>query len=110
MYSSALLLAPVFRVVPCCSVLFLQHTVPTICERDGASVWEGNAIMRYLCHKHPAAGPFYPTSQQQQQQHLVDLAMDWRNRCLFLLPEYPFTYLPLLCDLLRLGAQQTALW
>jgi glutathione S-transferase len=48
------------------------HSVPTFKDADGTTMWEGNAIMRFLCRKYPSAEKFYPVDPH------VDLALDWR--------------------------------
>lgn len=48
--------------------------IPVI-EDDGFVLWESNAIMRYLCAKHPKA-PFWPTDPQIRAS--ADRWMDWQ--------------------------------
>ena len=48
--------------------------IPVI-EDDGFVLWESNAIMRYLCAKHPKA-PFYPADLQARAS--ADRWMDWQ--------------------------------
>ena len=48
--------------------------IPVI-EDDGFVLWESNAIMRYLCAKHPKA-PFYPVDLQARAS--ADRWMDWQ--------------------------------
>ena len=48
--------------------------IPVI-DDDGFILWESNAIMRYLCAKHPKA-PFYPTDLKMRAS--ADRWMDWQ--------------------------------
>jgi glutathione S-transferase len=48
--------------------------IPVI-DDDGFILWESNAIVRYLCAKHPKA-PFYP--QNLQLRASADRWMDWQ--------------------------------
>jgi glutathione S-transferase len=48
--------------------------VPLI-DDDGFVLWESNAIVRYLCNKHPKA-PFWPDSPQLRAS--ADRWMDWQ--------------------------------
>jgi glutathione S-transferase len=48
--------------------------IPVI-DDDGFILWESNAIMRYLCSKHPKA-PFWPESPQMRAS--ADRWMDWQ--------------------------------
>ena len=48
--------------------------IPVI-EDDGFVLWESNAIVRYLCAKHPVA-PFYPADLQTRAS--ADRWMDWQ--------------------------------
>ncbi|KAJ9467996.1 Inactive glutathione S-transferase D3 [Diplonema papillatum] len=57
------------------------HTVPLIRDADGTCVWEGNAIMRYLCSKYAPALKFYP-SDVCLRAH-CEMALDWRQTTLY---------------------------
>ncbi len=48
--------------------------IPVI-DDDGFILWESNAIMRYLCNKHPKA-PFWPENPQTRAS--ADRWMDWQ--------------------------------
>ena len=48
--------------------------IPVI-DDDGFILWESNAILRYLCAKHPKA-PFWPTDPQLRAS--ADRWMDWQ--------------------------------
>jgi glutathione S-transferase len=52
--------------------------IPVI-EDDGFVLWESNAIVRYLCSKHPNA-PFYPSDLKVRAQ--ADRWMEWQSTTL----------------------------
>jgi glutathione S-transferase len=55
-----------------------QHQVPTFKETDGTSVWESNAIIRYLCNKYAdKSASLYPTDAATRGR--VEMALDWRQ-------------------------------
>ena len=49
--------------------------VPTIEEEDGWTLWESNAICRYLCNTHDAAGGLYPKAPRLRAE--TERWMDW---------------------------------
>jgi glutathione S-transferase len=55
-----------------------MHTVPTLRDADGTTMWESQTILRYLCNKYPEqAGKFYPNDPAVRAR--IDNACDWRN-------------------------------
>ena len=56
------------------------HTVPTL-KDDDFSVWESNAIVRYLVNKFDSAKKFYP-SDSAMRTH-CDIALEWRQNALY---------------------------
>ncbi|KAJ9465933.1 Glutathione S-transferase 1 [Diplonema papillatum] len=56
------------------------HCVPTL--KDGeTSLWESNAIMRYICTKYDGAKKFYPSDPKARG--ICDLVLDWRQTTLY---------------------------
>jgi len=53
--------------------------VPVL-EDDGFTLFESNAILRYLCNAHAPASPLYP--QQPQSRGLVDAWLDFQQTAL----------------------------
>jgi glutathione S-transferase len=49
--------------------------VPTLQEDDGWSVWESNAIARYLCNAHAPDSTLYPAAPRPRAE--VETWMDW---------------------------------
>ncbi len=49
--------------------------VPTLQEDDGWSVWESNAIARYLCNAYAPDSPLYPSDPRARAE--VETWMDW---------------------------------
>ena len=54
--------------------------VPTIEEEDGFTLWESNAILRYLCAKHAPDSPLWP--QDLRERANVDRWMDYQQTAL----------------------------
>lgn len=50
--------------------------VPTIEEPDGFTLWESNAILRYLARSRAAGHPIYPAAPREAAD--VDRWMDWQ--------------------------------
>ena len=67
-------------------------TVPTLMD-ESFSLWESNAVLRYLAAKHYSS--FYPTSLQQRAH--VDKWLDWQ------LGTLSPTFRPLYVDIVRNG-------
>jgi glutathione S-transferase len=53
-----------------------KHTVPTLLTDYGFSLWESNAIMRFLCYENELE-KYYPS--QPRVRARIDLALDWRH-------------------------------
>lgn len=49
--------------------------VPTLEEEDGWSLWESNAIARYLCNQYAPSGSLYPAEPHARAK--VETWMDW---------------------------------
>ena len=49
--------------------------VPTISEADGFSLWESNAIMRYICASRVTGTPLYPTEPRARADGLLVYAV-----------------------------------
>jgi glutathione S-transferase len=50
-------------------------TVPTLVMPHGFTLWESNAILRYLCRTQPGGNVFYPESPEARAD--VERWMDW---------------------------------
>jgi glutathione S-transferase len=50
--------------------------VPTLAEADGFSLWESNAILRYLCNTRAPGHAIYPTAPRARAD--VERWMDWQ--------------------------------
>jgi len=50
--------------------------VPTIEEPDGFTLWESNAILRYLAATRPGGGALWPEAPRERA--LIDRWMDWQ--------------------------------
>jgi glutathione S-transferase len=51
-------------------------TVPTLVMPNGFSLWESNAILRYLCRTQPGGNAFYPEAPEARAD--VERWMDWQ--------------------------------
>lgn len=51
-------------------------TVPTLVMPNGWSLWESNAILRYLCRTQPGGNAFYPEAPEARAD--VERWMDWQ--------------------------------
>lgn len=53
--------------------------VPTL-QEDGFTLWESNAILRYLCQAHAPSSPLWP--QEPRARANIDRWMDWQQTTL----------------------------
>lgn len=51
-------------------------TVPTLVMPSGFTLWESNAILRYLCRTQPGGNAFYPEAPEARAD--VERWMDWQ--------------------------------
>ncbi|XP_054162102.1 uncharacterized protein LOC128960059 [Oppia nitens] len=52
-----------------------RHTIPTLVDSNGVSVWESRAIARYLCNKYAPNSSLYPS--EPAKRALVDQVLDF---------------------------------
>ena len=57
-----------------------NSVVPTLEEEDGFTLWESNAILRYLASIHADGAPIWPAAAQARAN--VDRWMDWQQTIL----------------------------
>ena len=54
-----------------------NSVIPTLEEADGFTLWESNAILRYLAAAHAGGGPIWPDGLQARAN--IDRWMDWQQ-------------------------------
>ena len=57
-----------------------NSVVPTLQEADGFTLWESNAILRYLAARHADGAPIWPADERARAN--VDRWMDWQQTTL----------------------------
>jgi len=57
------------------------HCCPTLEFEDGTSMWESNAVMRYLVVNHDKEHVLYPEDAKLRGR--IDMVMDWRQASLY---------------------------